>query len=88
MQQRNLATDVGLPLFLYKLSEKRSGGGRFGMSVSQRLGANLQGAFGERFRLAQVALLLIEDGQVMQRLSYLRVVSTKLLFPKSERALK
>jgi hypothetical protein len=58
------------------------------MSVSQRLGADLQGAFGERYRLAQVALLLIEDGKVMQRLSYLRMVLTKVLFPESERALK
>jgi hypothetical protein len=58
------------------------------MRVSQRLRADLQGAFGERFRLAQVALLLIEDGQVMQRLSYLRVVLTELLCSKSERALK
>ncbi len=58
------------------------------MSVSQRLGADLQGAFGERYRLAQVALLLIEDGQVMQRLSYLRMVLTEVLLPKSERALK
>ncbi len=54
------------PLFLYKLSVKRSGGNRFGMSVSQGLRANLQGAFGERYCLAQVALLLIEDGQIMQ----------------------
>ena len=79
---------AGLPLFLYKLSEKRSGSHRFGMSVSQGLGADLQGTFGERYRLAQVALLLKEDGQIMQRLSYLRMVLTEVLLPKSERALK
>src|SRR5260370_41517357 len=70
---------------LYKLSVKRSGGDRFGMSVSQGLGADLQGAFGESYRLAQVALLLIEDGQIMQRLSYLRMVLTEGLFPDVQR---
>lgn len=75
-------------ILIYKLGVKRSGGGRFGVSVSQPLGADLQGAFGERYRFAQVALLLIEDGQIMQRLSELRMVLTKVLFSKSERALK
>ena len=86
--QRLPPLQYSTPLFLYKLSVNRSGGDRFGMSVSQGLGADPQGAFGERYRLAQVALLLIKDGQIMQRLSYLRMVLTEVLFPKSERALK
>ncbi len=71
---------------MYKLSVERSGGDCFGMSVSQGHGEDLQGAFGERYRLAQVALLLIEDSQVMQCLSYLGMVLTEVLFSKSERA--
>src|SRR5450432_3711837 len=53
-------------MFLHKLRIERSRSDSFRVSISQRLRANREGTFGKRDCLTQVALLLTEQGKIME----------------------
>lgn len=75
-------------MILGELSIERPRGDHLGVSVSQGLRADLQSTFGKSDGLVQIALLLVEDGKIIQRLSCLRVVRTEMLFTDLQGALK
>jgi hypothetical protein len=61
-----------------QLSTECACGDGFWVIFSQRPRADFQGMFSEGERLAQVALLLPEDRQVMQGLTYQGMVLTQV----------
>lgn len=71
-------------LLRQQLNRELLGGNGRGVTVSEHLRVDLRGSSGQGDRLVQMALLLLKEGQRMQRFRRFRVLLTQLLFSQSQ----